>query len=197
MVRQLYADINGGILIDKKIMPDFDGRVLCTICVGKNAEKDGWYDIQLTETVYEANYGAKYGVSCNSRQKELAFRILAECMSNPEIMKLLYCNGMEFDSSLLENRKEWKGLKYDRELTGILFEVSEDKSAVFINQIQPAISAYLQDLYAYDYSANEDTLILNPEWDYEKAWSDFLETSDSYSAICDELNMQITEWKNK
>lgn len=74
-------------MIDYSKTPDYD--VFAKIHTGIQSETDEWAEYCMADDPYIVNDRMCYGVSKNSKQKELALRIMNSCFTDPDIAKLM------------------------------------------------------------------------------------------------------------
>ena len=87
---ELYGDLHTGLLVDMSETKDVPGEMLAYIHGRDVAPRKGTLEYPIAGNKYEYNINGKYGISATSTQKELAMQILTVCMTDPEILKLLY-----------------------------------------------------------------------------------------------------------
>lgn len=186
---KIYSDLVSGVLIYQPLSDGIDGNVLASYCRGSRIPKEGYRLYQLAPYPYEFNCKMSYGISTCSSKKDLAFKVLSECLSNPDILCLLY-PGSEI--TMFENRtKILNSVKTADVPAGISFTLNTEQIKL-VNDYVTACSGLCFSMY-YRLKP-EDPLTLNPDWDLEESWKEFIGNTKEISSVCDVINVQIQEW---
>lgn len=195
LTAELHRDLSEGILEAPYGQEKVEKEVLAEYYRFDRKKKEGYTDILITEDLGLARRGFNYGISKDSEKKDLAFRVLATCYSDPEIAAILRKPVDAEEEGSWEERME--RLK-DVDITKApLFGFS-----VFVNKAEyPAenymsehvITMVLIELFGANYySPNRSVNPVYHELDFTNVMK-----SLSYSRLIEEYRRQLGEFRKK
>jgi hypothetical protein len=135
-----------------------------------------------------------YGVSVGSKQKDLAFEIMAVCYSDPEIRCLM--TGID-DRELLDQRVELLSENPKDELSGFRVFFTEEQARVIRNSVDnSALLRLMNDMYyVVDYDSDGGIIReLNPDFNIDASWSEYVSKFNGLDDIYATVNRQLKEW---
>ena len=194
LVSDMYQDIKSGVLVSRDyedILSD-KNRILAYIHTLKMGPKEGFLDYPIAQQSYMAGIGM-YGVSVNSKQKDLAFEIMAVCYSDPEIRCLM--TGID-DRELLDQRTELLSENPKSDLAGFRVILTEEQAKTIGSVDSSALMLLIYDMYhtvGYDsdgYSISE----LDPDFNIDVSWSEYASKFKGLDDIYATINRQLKEW---
>ena len=190
LMGELYADMISGILINQSMSSKSSENILAYIHLSRSDSRDGYREFLVAPSLYEASFGAKYGISVNSKQKELSYQILSFCLSDPEILSLLFPG---VDKTLLERRVSVLQDVPISKLAGICFDLTGEQ-AESLDRLDYAYNHLWNSMY---YRDENGILQLDYEWDDEKAWTEYVSNIHGCSEVYNTINEQIQKWLQK
>ena len=196
LLMSLYSDMSSGILVAEFERRDMTEDVLAYIYNKVELPREGYREYLLAPTIPAFNANCQYGISATSTQKELAFKILSLCSTDPEILELLY-PGLQRET--IERRTELLSIIPDSDLAGILLPQTDKKYESLTNSSD---KEHLRMDLAYLQMINDrvvetpDGPALNPWWSIESEWKTFSEHAKRYSGLCETVNREIRDWLN-
>lgn len=195
LLRELYADMEAGILVNQAwTYEEPQDCVLAYIHTNIGTQRDGFSEYPMAPAIYELNLRAKYGISVNSQQKDMAFQVLKTCFTDPDILCLLY-PGIE--KELILHRMDILSPSGKGNLSGILltFDVQQTE---LVQGIVPALTDLVNSLQCRNENSSESfDYALNPVFDSDAEWAKYLESVNGYSDLCSAANQQIREWNQR
>lgn len=193
LLRELYEDMKSGILVYQGWGSEVpEDQVLVYIYSRKRNPREGFVDYQIAPGSNELNLRAKYGISVNSKKKDVAFKIITMCFTDPDILCLLYSG---VDRELVLHRKDFLLSNVGSEAAGINLRFDEKQAEAiqkFSNGFLVLINAFQQRKDNVDES--DYVFELNQVFDIEAEWNIFLESIGLYSDLCESVNQQIRKW---
>ena len=194
LLQNMYTDMKSKTLVIQSWELEIPKeQVLAYIYTNKKMPRAGFKDYLIAPGINELNLRGKYGISVNSKRKEHAFQILSICLTDPDILCLLYPG---VDRELILNRKELLSCE-SGELFGISFSFDE-KQASMIRSFSNEYSSLVNSLQRSKTNADDGYYYeLNPTFDIDLEWKKFAESINSYTYLCDSANQQIQEWLQK
>ncbi len=191
MIKTMCADYTSGILVNEGWGQQVEGEALCYVYLAKKSSKPGFEDRLLVPDLYCSNLNCLYGVSKNSNQKELAFRILAVCCSDPEILWLL---NPDSSMELIEARTELSADGGNSETSGFRSELSETQKSL-LSQYVNAYSSLFSNMIKENKGGGG--YLINPDYDFDSKWDIFMKEAGQVSEVTDSLNEQLQAWFEK
>jgi hypothetical protein len=193
LVAALYDDFkSGGLIIGDWFTEVQQERILAYIHMGKEFPREGFVDYVLAPDIYSMNLRSKYGINVDSDKKEQAFRVLALCYSDIDLLCLL-CQGV--DKELILKRKELLGSNPGSKWAGIHVKLDE-KQIESLDSFDRAVRSLIADMKSLkDYDETGRAIYeINPEYDLNEEWKKFIEETGDFSTLCESVNGQIREW---
>jgi hypothetical protein len=188
MWNQLYHDIKDGEYVKATDFEEIsDEEVFVCIHAGKRSARDGFVEICLAVDLYEPRMNMTYGISKQSTQKELAFRVLGVCYSDSQIVALLNPN-MESAKEVECCRKALVDEKVS-ELTGFLPTLND----IIISG--KCLCSETSTIFSQMLSSEKNKLSLAEKYDAVALFRQY--ESPERSAFVDELNRQMREYCEK
>ena len=194
LVSDMYQDIKSGVLVSRDyedILSD-KNRILAYIHTLKMGPKEGFLDYPIAQQSYMAGIGM-YGVSVNSKQKDLAFEIMAVCYSDPEIRCLM--TGID-DRELLDQRMELLSENPKSELAGFRVILTEEQAKTIGSVDSSALMLLINDMYhTVDYDSDGYPISeLDPDFNIDASWSEYASKFKGLDDIYATINRQLKEW---
>ncbi len=194
LLDELYADFSSGLLVNGELSTERPEKILAEIHISGIVPGEGFTERFLADVMYESNFGYKTGIYAESSQKDLAFRILSICLSDPDILCLLNPGA---EKEVIEKRTEILSENPKSPLSRMIQSVSEEKGKV-LGDYERAFILLLGNLYVRpDPVGKPEYVILNPDWDIDAAWKEFCAKTEHIGEVCDELNEEIAVWVEK
>ena len=190
LLKNLYSDMCSGVLVDYPRTGVVPEQILAVIHRCRGLFVDGYKEYLISPDYHEFNWNGKYGVSVKSEKRELALKILSACFSDPDILCLLNPGA---DREVLAHRMELLSDAPKSELAGIFFE--ETFSAM--RKVKKYPSDALRGLFAgiyYKTNPDDQYYLVNPNWDFDEAWKEFLIEYSCYYEIYDAANRDIANY---
>ena len=193
LLMQLYDDMSSGILFPEFWQQKMSGEVLAYIHRNAQIPPEGYREYLLVKSIPAFRTNCLYGISAASAQKELAFRILSLCLTDPEILGLLY-PGLQEET--IERRTELLSGTTESELAGILLPKTDEKYRDLSNSSD---EDHLRLDMAYMQMVNgmfkkTESKALDPRWNIEEEWKKYKEQAERYSGVCDIINQEVQDW---
>lgn len=186
LCERLYQDIKSGIIIDRNIdSADYD-KVLAYIYLGMRKTQEGYATITLSPDAFETNNRMCYGVYRESKQREMAMKVLSICFSDPQIASIL--NWGESDTERWEICSRLMGEEESSELTGFLPCISE-QSAEYLSEYKRRREEVLSRMYL---TGAGGRMVLNPN--YISVVTLHGEGRDRFDSAIEELNKELDSW---
>ena len=193
LLHELHEDMKSGILVNQGWGSEVpEDQVLAYIYSCKKLPREGFVDYLIAPGSSELNLCVKYGLFVNSKKKEAAFQILSMCLTDPDILCLLYSG---VDRELVSHRKDFLLTNKGSEAAGIDLSFDEKQAEAireFTNHYFSLINCFQQRKKTVD--ENGYAYELNPVVDIDAEWKEFLENISLYSDLCDIANRQIRQW---
>lgn len=138
---EVYKGLSDGSIIDPSVggTSDSSAAVLAEYYIGIRAPRDGYTDYPASKATYFTNTNLTTGVLKDSLNKELACKVLAFCISNPDIVELIYPAWKNREA--IAERKSLLSEEEKTELTGFVPTLPKDQ--------QGHMNAFYNDLYAF------------------------------------------------
>lgn len=191
LLSELVADYKAGILVNRnwETVPSPE-NVLAYIHMGRIILPEGFTDYCSAPDLYDSNLRARYGISVGSTKKEQAFSILSMCLSDMDLLSLLYPGADE----LLKRRKELLEMNPKSNWAGVRIVIGEDVETIqkYRNSINGLFGGTRR-MKNYD-SEGAPVYEFNPEYDLDAEWKVFIEKAGLFPSWCDAANKQIQEW---
>ena len=103
-INQVFYDLKNTETVKSSLLSEIpDDEVFAKIYTGKRGSDSGFVEICIAPDLYELRMNMTYGISKESKQKELAFRILCACYEDPRIAALIK-PGMESGEAVEKGR---------------------------------------------------------------------------------------------
>ena len=189
----MYEDMKSGILVNQGWESELpEDRVLVYIYSSKKIPREGFVDYLIAPGSNELNLRGKYGMSVNSKKKDVAFQLLTMCFTDPDILCLLYPG---VDRDLILHRKDLLLSNMESGVSGINLRFDENQAALigeFSNAFLILVNNFQQRKSDGDKTGN--MYELNPDFDIDAEWKNFLESMGLYTNLCETANQQIREW---
>lgn len=187
MWNTLFKDVSEGRIDDRNLLDQIEGNVLAEFVIGAPGAKDGYTPIRIGSVNYSPSYGSSLGIYRDSPKKELALKILAACMEDPEILTLLR-------SGLVtaENMRTAENLRREEtvfELAGFMPTLTEEQWDVY-RKLQQSFNLRSQDSLVYVTEDGASTLAK----EFNAATLFRSVSGDDVNALIGELNRQIAEY---
>lgn len=199
LLKSLYADLKSGVMVNPSRTKDSSGKVLAVIHNMGSFHREGFTEHVISCDLHEFNCAMRCGISVDSLQKDLTFRVLSICFSDPEILRLLtpeilsvtkQAEGDEWEENIVDT----SAVKYRGELSGIRFSFSENQLEC-IHSFSNSSSWFLAGLYICpDPDKNPTYFVLNPEWDIDSSWKEYINETGYFSDLCNTANDEIASW---
>ena len=181
----IYSDYLDGLLIDINSSEEVSADAFAYIDYGTDRPKEGFTQYVLSKELFQFTVGS-YGISAASPNKDLAFRVLSLCYSDPEIASLI--SWKDADSAT------WK------ELTSHFNSCSSSCMTGFRPDITPKEYDIMRDyydrlieMYRSVHLAPRGVLEgINPN--FPKLLDDFFNTSGKYDEVFRKYNEQFEAW---
>ena len=197
LLKELYGDLRTGLLVDMSETKEVPGEMLAYIHGRDVAPRKGTLEYPMAGNKYEYNINGKYGISATSTQKELAMQILTVCMTDPEILKLLY-PGLTED--LIAKRTEILSLHPASELAGISMDSVKEKLCAtgdWEENYDLRFSRLISEMFI---RRQDNSRTLNAQWNVEEAWQKYAKEeafAAFYAELCEIANDEVRKWLNK
>lgn len=187
----IYTDLKNEVLLNPELYgEDISKSVLAYIRVGISTVPDGFYQIEMSPASYDSLLGGSVGIARDSKQKELALRIVTACYSNPEIATLL-CPSVASPDAWKE-RRELMLSEQPSVLTGFLPVLSGMQKKAF-NEYSN-IFTYLESEGMFVYSVSNDSWSLRNNFRFEGWGSRGTLKREDIRTLVQELNTQLAEY---
>ncbi len=190
LLNKVYEDLSSGLLIYSGHAESIPDGILAYIHEYETSLKEGWIHYLISPKMYEFNPRMSYGISVNSEQKNLAFRVFSFCFSDPEIICLL--TGCE-NRELIANRVDSLLTIPRMRLSGIHFDFTE-KQVGELRKCDESFSRLINKLFI---QSDEEQSRLNPDFDAAKAWEEFVNEAGNMTEVCEAANQTIAAWLQK
>jgi len=194
LLKNLYDDLNSGLLINPSVASEIPDNVLVFLEGNATTERTGFRDLVIQDGTYEFNCNMKFGINRTSTQKELAFQILSVCFSDPDILCLIYPG---VDRNLIDERMKKLSAIPEADTAGmILPETERILSSIMAEDTQYDMHflRLVNSMYVYRNPEDYSTRILNPDWDVTKAWKEYTESVPYFGEIREAANQDIKTW---
>ena len=196
LVSDMYQDLKSGVLVnhDREEAPSDKNLILAYIHSKKMKPEEGFRDYLIAQPHYGSSGVGMYGVSVDSKQKDLAFEIMAVCYSDPEIRCLM--TGID-DRELLDQRVELLSENPNDELLGFRVFFTEEQARVIRNSVDnSALLRLMNDMYyVVDYDSDGGIIReLNPDFNIDASWSEYVSKFNGLDDIYATVNRQLKEW---
>ncbi len=154
---EVYKGLSDGSIIDPTAgTSDSSAAVLAEYYIGIRAPRDGYTDYPVSKDTYFTNTNLTTGVLKDSLNKELACKVLAFCISNPDIVELIYPAWKNRDA--IAERKNLLSEEEKTELTGFVPTLPKDQRGhknAFLNDL----SAFESSMYLTSYNSAQGKVI--------------------------------------
>lgn len=180
----LYHDSMDGIVRARMLQEIDESTVLAEYVVTGKETREGYTPIRLDHVRFSPRFSMSFGIYADSEQKELAMKVMAACMGDPEITSLL--RQRLYTAEMIEEQRKVLDEEPTYELDGFMPSLTTEQWNLF-KKISDRMSwgAYI--------------MLKEGEWEQLKegfnAAQLFGELSgDDVKALIDELNRQIKEF---
>ena len=192
LLRDMYEDMKSGILVNQGWGLEIpEDQVLAFIYSSKKIPSESFVDYLIAPGSSEQNLRVKYGISVNSKKKEIAFQILSMCFTDPDILCLLYPG---VDRELVLHRKDNLVSDVVSVVSGVNLRFDE-KQAKAIQEFPIVFFTLINCYQRRKNNVDESGYVyeLNPDADIDAEWKKFLESTSLYSDLCETVNRQIRQ----
>ena len=196
LLLDIYSDYQSGVLVDVESIEQVDGSVCAYI--GFSGSGGGYYDIPkgyseyvLAPELYLSSPGAgSYGISAFSEKKDLAFRVLSACYSDPKIASLIFWRTADEDR--WNERTRFLKTCEPSPLNNFIPDITQEEFLL--------LKSYDNDLNVlgskfYLQQGGNNVHILNP--DFPNAVEQFFSSSRDRGEILEKVNEQLQDWIDK
>lgn len=154
---EVYKGLKDGSIIDPSVeISNSSAAVLAEYYIGIRAPRDGYIDYPVSKDTYFTNTNLTTGVLKDSTNKELACKVLAFCISNPDIVELIYPDWKNRDA--IAERKNLLSKEEKTELTGFVPTLSKDQQG-HMNAFYNDLSSFKSSMYLASYNAAQGKVI--------------------------------------
>ena len=195
LLSEIYGDLKAGLLVNLYYEKKAPEDMIAVIGSGSYKIPEGSREYLISRSVWEYNERGKYGISVNSTQKELAFRILSVCYTDPDILGCMFPG---IDRDTIEKRTEIMSAIPKSDITGIRMEQADavtGREQEKDNSLRNAFSILVNTLYVLsdsdDYNSGK---ILNPDWDVDTVWKEFKDSTGFIDELCEAANRDIANY---
>ena len=195
LLLEMYNDLKSGMLVNLQYEKKTPEGMIAVIGDSSFKAPEGYREYLISRRVWEYNAKGKYGISVNSTQKELAFRILTVCYTDSDILTCMF-PGVDRDT--IELRKEIMSALPKSDITGIRMEQADavnGREQEKGNSLMNAFNVLENTLYVLsdpdDYNSGK---ILNPEWDVNTVWKEFKNSTGYIDELCEAANRDIANY---
>ena len=189
MWNTLYKDISEGRISDRNLSKEVDGTVLAEYVIGAGyagKAEEGYTPIRIGSVNYSPSYAFSLGIYRDSPQKELALKILAVCMEDPEIRVLLRSGYTTAEE--IRMVEELRGEEEVFELAGFIPTLTDEQWAAYKKlTLKFAPTSQESSVYVHDNGVRLAKKF-NAATMYREVFS------DDVDALIEELNRQIAEY---
>ena len=189
MWNTLYKDISEGRISDRNLSKKVDGTVLAEYVIGASyacRAEDGYTPIRIGSVNYFPSYASSLGIYRDSPQKELALKILAACMEDPEIRVLLRSGYTTAEEIRMVEELRQKEEVF--ELAGFIPTLTDEQCATYKKlTLKFAPTSQESSVYIHDNGVR-----LEKNFNATTMYRDVF--SDDVDALIEELNRQIAEY---
>ena len=181
----LYKDIRAGKVLDASLTnASKDATVIAEVYCGLREKKAGYTDICLAADLGEPVLNGCYGIGKDSAKKELAVKVLGACLTDPELVALLFPR-ME----TAETVKTYRSLMAEKKSGALAGWIPELTDAQWntVRELKDGIAALENAVY----TANYQGAYLADEF-AAKTWTEGF-TDDKYKNVIKELNEHLSK----
>lgn len=194
LLDEMYSDYSSGMLVNGVFAAEMPEKILAEIHISGILPREGFTERLIADTMFESSFALKYGIYVESSQKDLAFRVLSLCLSDPDILCLLNPGA---EKEVIKKRTEILLENPKSPLSGMILSVSEEHGKV-LSDYDEAFILLMNNLFVQpEPLVRPDYFVLNPNWDIDAAWKEFCAKTEHIGEVCDELNGEITTWIEK
>ena len=190
LLKEIYADMCSGVLVDYYKTGVIPEHILAVIHRYRGLWNEGYKEYVTSPDYHELNWNSKYGVSVKTEKKDLALKILSACFSNPDILCLL---NPESDREVLAHRSELLSEAPKSELAGIYYEEAHKVLREVKKNPASAPSGLTAGMFL-NLNPDADYSVVNPNWNFDEAYSEFLTEYSYYDELCEAVKKDIENW---
>ena len=185
LISAMAEDVQNGVLSYPVMDSVPKDRTFAIIQSGRS-DLLGYVEIPLQRTSAYLNLNMSYGISKKSEKKDLAFKILSVCYTDPDIQEYLL-PAMEGRESINKRRELLSQIEVG-EVYDFIPQLSDDMKEAFLGY--PYTRLFNEMLvYAYDKEIKENRWMINEEYDVDEILKEM--EAPEYRALIDELNNQL------
>ena len=185
LISVMAEDVRNGVL-SYPVMDDVSTDRTFAILQSGRSELPGYVEIPLQKTSAYLNLNMSYGISKKSDQKDLAFKILAVCYTDPDIQEYLL-PALEGKEKIAKRRELLSQIEVG-EVHDFIPQLSDEMKAAFLEY--PYTKLFNDILvYAYDEEIKTDRWMINDEYDVDAILEEM--EAPQYQELIEELNKQL------
>lgn len=185
LISVMAEDVRNGVL-SYPVMEDVSTDRTFAIIQSGRSELPGYVEIPLQKTSAYLNLNMSYGISKKSDQKDLAFKILAVCYTDPDIQEYLL-PALEGKEKIAKRRELLSQIEVG-EVHDFIPQLSDEMKAAFLEY--PYTKLFNDILvYAYDEEIKTDRWMINDEYDVDAILEEM--EAPQYQELIEELNKQL------
>ena len=191
VMQLVYSDYRAGLLIDINSSEEVSADAFAYIAHGTDQPVDGFTQFVLSEELFSYN-GGTYGVSAFSQNKDLAFRVLSLCYSDPEIASLISWGDEDADADGWKEKTSYLNSCSPSCVTGFRPDITPKEYDIMRDYYDRLIEMY-RSVHLAPRGVLEG---INPN--FPKLLDDFFNTSGKYDEVFRKYNEQFEAWiRNK
>ncbi len=185
LISGMAEDVQNGVL-SYPVMEDVPQDRIFAIIQSGRAEFPGYVEIPLQKTSAYLNLNVSYGISKKSEKKDLAFRILSVCYTDPDIQEYLLpdMGGKE----MIDKRRELLSQIEVGAVQDFIPQLSDEMKDTFLSY--PYTRLFNEILaYTFDNDIKTYRWMVNEEYDVDEILKEM--EAPEYRELIDELNKQL------